>query len=339
MRLGGSQAAYRWVSYPGLRIDQPEFGFRGMRYPYGTTTVGPAGLDDHVDWWIDRCVEHRFEALHMGSSWFADAEASAATGRRMAEYGIEWVGSVSGAWAVESAEWPAVRAEAVRSLEILHAGGCRLTEIVNADPPGPPGQPVPNGGLRFGHFSREVPMAVQIDCMIENLRDLVRVAADLGIVLAFENHMDYRISEIVPVVEGVASPWLRINYDFSNSLAVVEDQVEAARLAAPYVAMAHLRDMRVQSITTTGEPKFFHAPVGHGSVEIAEIFAILQAGAPDPDAIPVCLEPPCLPDYDPQLWVRLSIDWLGEHCAQYFPRFFGTAMDGVGWEARVGRSG
>ena len=52
-------------------------------------------------------------------------------------------------------------------------------------------------------------MAVQIDCMIENLRDLVRVAADLGIVLAFENHMDYRISEIVPVVQGVASPWLR----------------------------------------------------------------------------------------------------------------------------------
>ena len=122
--------------------------------------------------------------------------------------------------------------------------------------------------------------------------------------------MDYRISEIVPVVQGVASPWLRINYDFSNSLSVVEDQVEAARLAAPYVAMAHLRDMRVQSITTTGEPKFFHAPVGYGSVEIAEIFVILQAGAPDPDAIPVCLEPPCLPDYDPQLWVRLSIEWL-----------------------------
>ena len=76
---------------------------------------------------------------------------------------------------------------------------------------------MPNGGLRFGHFSREVPMDVQIDCMIRNLRDLVRVAEDLGIVLAFENHMDYRISEIVQVVEGVASSWLRINYDFANS--------------------------------------------------------------------------------------------------------------------------
>ena len=156
-------------------------------------------------------------------------------------------------------------------------------------------------------------MARQIERLIANLSDLVPVAEGLGIVMALENHMDYRISEIVPVVEGVASPWLRINYDFSNSYAVVEDQVVAARLAAPYVAMAHLRDMRVQSITTTGEPKFFHAPVGYGSVEIADIFAILQAGAAHPDAIPVCMEPPCLPDYDPQLWMRLSIDWLREN--------------------------
>ena len=280
MKLGGSQAAYRWVSYPGLRIDRPEFGFRGLAYPYGTTTVGPAGPDDHVDWWIDRCVELRFEALHMGSSWFASDRGrrgdrsphgrarlcsgwgpSAAPGRSKAPNGRPFARRPSAAWRFCT---PAVAV---------------LTEIVNADPPGPPGQPVPNGGLRFGHFSREVPMAVQIDCMIENLRDLVPIAEDLGIVLAFENHMDYRISEIVPVVQGVASPWLRINYDFSNSLAVVEDQVTAARLAAPYVAMAHLRDMRVQSITTTGEPKFFHAPVGYGSVEIAEVFAILQAGA------------------------------------------------------------
>ena len=212
-------------------------------------------------------------------------------------------------------------------LEWMQAGGVRTSAMVNADPPGPPGQPMPNGGLRFGHFSTETPIGVQIDRMIDNLSKLVVDAEKCGIVLAFENHMDYRISEIVQVVEGVASPWLRINYDFANSLSVVEDQVEAARLAAPYVAMAHLRDMRVQSITTTGEPRFFHAPVGHGSVEIAEIFAILQAGAPDPDAIPVCLEPPCLPDYDPQLWVRLSIEWLRRNCREYFPQYFGAAVD------------
>ncbi len=328
MILGGSQAAYRWVSYPGLRIDMPEFGFRGMRYPYGSTTVGPAAIGDEVDWWIDRCVEWGLEALHMGSSWFHDAPAAAATGRRLAEHGIAWVGSVSGAWAVTADEWPAIRDAAVAQLRLVHAGGARLSEVVNADPPGAEGQPMPNGGIRFGHFSSEMPIGQQIDNMIRNLGELARIAGDFGVVLALENHMDYRMSEIVPVIEGVDSPWLRVNYDFSNSLNVVEDQVEAARLAAPYTVMTHLRDMRVQSITTTGEPKFFHAPVGHGSVEIREIFEILQHGAPDPDSIPNCMEPPCLSDYDPQLWMRLSIEWLGSNCAEFFPRRFDTTRVG-----------
>ena len=119
---------------------------------------------------------------------------------------------------------------------------------------------------------------------------------------ALENHRDYRMSEIVPVIEGVDSPWLRINCDFSNSLNVVEDYVEADHLAAPYTAMTHLRDMRVQSITTTGEP--------------------------DPNSIPNCMEPPCLPDYDPQLWMRLSIEWLESNCAEFFPRRFDTTCVG-----------
>jgi len=137
-------------------------------------------------------------------------------------------------------------------------------------------------------------------------------------VLAFENHMDYRISEIVQVVEAVDSPWLRINYDFANCYSVVEDQVEAAHLAAPYTVMSHIKDMRVQSITTTGEPKFFHAPLGHGNVEIPEILEILQQGSPDPDSISHCIETCCLPEYDPQLWMKLSIEFLETECAQYF---------------------
>lgn len=68
-----------------------------------------------------------------------------------------------------------------------------------------------------------MPIGRQIDNMIRNLGELARIAGDLGVVLALENHMDYRMSEIVPVIEGVDSPWLRINYDFSNSLNVVED--------------------------------------------------------------------------------------------------------------------
>ena len=319
MRLGLSVAAYRWVSYPGLRIDQPEYGFRGMAHPYGTVTTGPDSMDElPVAWWADRCEEWHLDSLYMSSKDFADDDECAAAGRRLADRGIEWIGSLGMAWAVEPEEWPAIRAAAATRLRQMQAVGIKLTALVNSDPPGAEGQPVPNGGLRFGHFSREIPMSRQIENIARNLGELVEDAEATGIVLAFENHMDYRISEIVQFVRAVDSLWLQINYDFANCYSVVEDQVDAAHLAAPYTVMTHIKDMRVQSITTTGEPQFFHAPLGYGNVEIPEILEILQQNAPDPDSISHCIETCCLPQYDPQLWMKLSIEFLETKCARYF---------------------
>ena len=325
MRLGLSQAAYRWVTYPSLRIDQPEYGFRGMSYPYGTTTTPPEELADALRWWLERCTEWGLDNLYTSIDLVGSCEDAIAKGRLLDAHDVEWIGSLGGSWAVDRDEWPAALERAEMLLTWMRAGGVRTSSLVNSDPPGPPGQPMPNGGLRFGHFSTETPIAVQIDRMIRNLSELTPVAQENGIVLAFENHMDYRLSEIVQVVEGVDSPWLRINYDFANCYSVVEDQVDGAHMAAPYTVMTHLKDMRVQSITTTGEPQFFHAPVGYGSVEIAEIMEILQQNAPDPDELPHCIETCCLPQYDPQVWMKLTIEWLETHCAQYFPKRFANA--------------
>ena len=324
MRLGLSQAAYRWVSYPGLRIDQPEYGFRGMPYPYGTTAESPEELDGMLEWMVERCDEWGLDNLYGSPGLMDSQDVAVAAGRLMAEHGVEWIGNVNGAWAVDRDEWTPVLERAERLLEWMSAAGVRTSAMTNADPPGALGQPMPNGGLRFGHFSTETPINVQLDRMIRNLSDLMPAAEKAGIVIGFENHMDYRLSEIVHVVEGVASPQLRINYDFANCYSVVEDQVDAAHMAAPYTVMTHLKDMRVQSITTTGEPQFFHAPVGYGSVEIAEIMEILQQNAPDPDYLPHCIETCCLPQYDPQLWMKLTIEWLEANCAAYFPRRFAS---------------
>lgn len=319
MRLGLSQAAYRWVSYPGLRLDQPEYGFRGIAYPYGTVTDGPDSMDEApVTWWADRCEEWHLDSLYMTTKWFQTEAEYQAAAKTLADRNIEWIGSLGMAWAVEPNEWPAIHDEAIFELQQLHNAGVKMTAMVNTDPPGAEGQPVPNGGLRFGHFSREIPMARQIENMSRNLGKLVKDAESAGVVLAFENHMDYRISEIVQVVEAVNSPWLRINYDFANSYSVVEDQVEAAHLAAPYTVMSHIKDMRVQSITTDGQPRFFHAPIGYGNVEIAEILEIFQQNSPDPDSISHCIETCCRPEYDPQLWMKLSIEFLETECASYF---------------------
>ncbi len=108
MRLGLSQAAYRWVSYAGLRIDQPEYGFRGLPYPYGTTTVPPAELDGSLAWWVERCDEWGLDNLYTDVSTLGSKKAAVATGRLLADHNIELIGSLSGAWAVDRDEWAPV---------------------------------------------------------------------------------------------------------------------------------------------------------------------------------------------------------------------------------------
>ena len=62
-----------------------------------------------------------------------------------------------------------------------------------------------------------------------------------------------------------------------------------------------------------------------GTFEILEIMEILQQGAPNPEAISHCIETCCLPEYDPQLWMKLTMEWLEANCASYFPSRFGAA--------------
>jgi len=42
----------------------------------------------------------------------------------------------------------------------------------------------------------EIAITQQIDRMLVSFADIARVCEDLEIVLAFENHLDYRVSEI-----------------------------------------------------------------------------------------------------------------------------------------------
>ena len=159
----------------------------------------------------------------------------------------------------------------MRAIELSAAAGATIVNVVHRE-----------AGLRH-RFIDDPPLTQQIDAMIRNLTSLIPIAEELGIVLTTESHMDYRVADYVQVMDAVASPWLRHNFDFVNSISVVEDPLDAARLAAPYTVMTHIKDMRVQPYTLIGEPRFFNAPIGEGDVPVLEILEVLQNGAPDPE--------------------------------------------------------
>ena len=316
MKLGLSQACYRWVCYPPLRHDNagvylfnvadPAFLNYGRPLPYVNLIAGPEP-GRHIEWLVARCVALGLSPLYMTSTWLTDDDHARRIGQHLRRHGVDLIAGGSADFAAAGAAWESERARFIRHMELGKLAGADLIAAVH------------NGAIEHNHFSKDPPIAVQIERMIANFTDLCRAAERIGIVMAFENHMDYRCSEIAQVIESVASPWLRVNFDFANSLSVIEDPVDAVKAVARWTVMTHIKDMRVQPKTLDGEPRILWSTVGDGSVDIDAILRILLAEAPDPTNLPHCLEICPLPDQDPELWVRKSIGWLDRHHGHLFP--------------------
>lgn len=123
------------------------------------------------------------------------------------------------------------------------------------------------------------PVQEQVATAVRNLRETMKVADDLGVKIAIENHMELRSEELLQIAARVASPNLGFCLDTGNSLAVLEDPLQAARNLAPLVLMVHLKDA---TISLTGDTAVMHGvPLGEGIVPLPEIVEVLRQECPD----------------------------------------------------------
>ncbi len=169
-------------------------------------------------------------------------------------------------------------------------------------------------------FTTEPPLDEQLALITENSRPIVKVAEECGIVLAFENHLDYRAREIIQIINAIDSPNLRFLFDTGNTLTVCEDPVDAALEAAPYTVLVHLKDVRVHPWTPGREfvSAMYAAPLGRGHVKNKEIVAIMRDKAPDPANLVLSLElMPVPPNEDEDRWVDASIAWVKRELAEF----------------------
>lgn len=105
----------------------------------------------------------------------------------------------------------------------------------------------------------------RIERLVPILRDLATFAAGLGLDLALENHADFRMADLVELVDRVDSEHLGLCLDLGNLTRVGDGVLEATRLAAPYVRMVHVKDLRVPT-ASVGDPDAWWptAPLGEG---------------------------------------------------------------------------
>jgi sugar phosphate isomerase/epimerase len=87
-----------------------------------------------------------------------------------------------------------------------------------------------------------IPRREVIGWVIENLRKLAVRAEAKGVRTVIENHGDLRIAEIERILEEVNSPWLGVQFDLLEQVAIFEDPGVAAERLMPHALTVHWND-------------------------------------------------------------------------------------------------
>jgi sugar phosphate isomerase/epimerase len=120
--------------------------------------------------------------------------------------------------------------------------------------------------------------AAMVGRSVVMLKKAVRVAEDLGVTLAIENHIDFTTEEIVQILDRVGSENLKVNFDTGNALRLFEDPVQAARNVAPYCVATHTKDVAFRKGGWPLErfPSWPSVPAGEGDVDLLSVARVLD---------------------------------------------------------------
>ncbi len=168
-------------------------------------------------------------------------------------------------------------------------------------------------------WDRRMPLAEQLARLTAALRPLAAVAAEEGVVLALENHADYRGPEVAAVVAAVGSPGLGVRFDTANPYAVIEEPLAAAEALAPLTVATHIKDLRVRP-KQQGLLALVGCALGEGDVDLGAIVPMLAARAPDPARLTLTVEVEPPPGTDVWAAARRSVAWMREAFADLLGR-------------------
>lgn len=114
------------------------------------------------------------------------------------------------------------------------------------------------------------------DALLPLLARACAYAAERGITLAMENHIDFTAAQAVEVVEALGSESFGLCLDTANQLRMLEDPKAAIRLMAPYAKACHFKDVAAHE----GDPTTFgfwpSVPIGDGLIDFEDALKVLN---------------------------------------------------------------
>ncbi|MFO0954024.1 MAG: TIM barrel protein [Isosphaeraceae bacterium] len=105
-----------------------------------------------------------------------------------------------------------------------------------------------------------------------------RVAVKQGVILAVENHKDWRADELAALLKKVGREGLGVCLDTGNSMALLEDPAEVVEALAPWTVTTHFKDMGVEPYRDGF--RLSEVPLGDGVLDLPRMVKTLRAARP-----------------------------------------------------------
>jgi 3-oxoisoapionate decarboxylase len=130
-----------------------------------------------------------------------------------------------------------------------------------------------------GDRTRGAPWRQQLADTAAVVRELSPVLRDLELKLAFENHADATIGELIHMIEEVGQDVMGICLDTGNLVITLDEPLEAGRRAAPYTIATQIKDGIV--VFDQDGLTFNPRPLGEGMVPLQPVLEEVARFHPD----------------------------------------------------------
>lgn len=104
------------------------------------------------------------------------------------------------------------------------------------------------------------------------------VARRHGCRLAIENHKDWRVPDLLAILQELDSEYVGVCLDTGNSISLLENPMQVVEAYAPYALTTHFKDMAVREYSDGF--RLAEVPLGNGFLDLKQIVAVLARANP-----------------------------------------------------------
>ena len=135
------------------------------------------------------------------------------------------------------------------------------------------------GGRRYEDFSTLADYRRFAERAKKSISAVVPICEKHKIPFALENHKDWTLEQMVPLLKSYSSEYFGACIDFGNNIALLDNPMEVVEQLAPFAVTTHVKDMGVEPY----EDGFLLSEVvlGQGFSDLPRMFSLVRQARPE----------------------------------------------------------